>query len=224
MTEINSGPTLKQLLVDLDEAGVLNLVKESLRQGDDPLTLLEDCQEGMHQVGLYYERQEYYLSGLMMAGEIFREAMELIEPVLQERFCGHESGHILLGTAQGDIHDIGKNMFGTMMRCHGFTVTDLGVDVKPAVFLDAAQDYRPDIISLSGLLTISYDTMQQTVRLIRRSAAADLARAPVIIGGGLLNAKVCAYVGADYWSIDGMVGVNLCKQIMAQRSKALVNS
>ncbi len=218
MTDRHSGATLIDQLVELDERIVLSLVHQRLLQGDDPLTLLQECQEGMCQVGVRYEQREYYLSGLMMAGEIFRQVMEMVEPALKERLCGSESGHILLGTVQGDIHDIGKNIFRTMLRCYGFTVTDLGVDVPPADFLDGARQLKPDIIGLSGLLTISYDVMGETVRLVHQASDARLARTPVIIGGGLLNARICALIGADYWAIDAMVGVNLCKQIVGAQA------
>lgn len=210
---------LIQRIVDLDEESVLTTVKERLQKKDDPFILLEECQEGMRQVGICYEHQEYYLSGLIMAGEIFREAMELIEPALKKHLYGRESGHILLGTVQGDIHDIGKNIFSTMMSCHGFTVTDLGVDVKPELFLESTRKIKPDILGLSGLLTISYDAMRQTIRLIRQSNDTNVAQIPAIIGGGILNSKICAYAGADYWSIDAMIGVNICKEIMAKKFK-----
>lgn len=218
MTDRDSGATLIERLVDLHEETVLALVRQRLQQGNDPLILLQECQEGMRQVGVRYEQRKYYLSGLMMAGEIFRQVMELVEPALGARLCGRESGHILLGTVQGDIHDIGKNIFSTMLRCYGFTVTDLGVDVPPTDFRDGARQLKPDIIGLSGLLTISYDVMQETVRLVRQSSEVRLARTPVIIGGGLLNARICADIGADYWAIDAMVGVNLCKRIVGARA------
>jgi methanogenic corrinoid protein MtbC1 len=221
MTDQDSRMPLISRLVNLDEQGALALVSQRLHRGDDPLALLEECQEGMRQVGVRYEQREYYLSGLMMAGEIFCEVMELIEPVLVERLRGSESGHILLGTVQGDIHDIGKNIFGIMLRCHGFTVTDLGVDVPAEHFLEQARQVQPDVIGLSGLLTISYDSMRETIKLVRQAGDAHLERIPVIIGGGLLNPQVCAYVGAEYWSIDAMVGVNLCKQIIAARDQAV---
>ncbi|MBC7250227.1 MAG: cobalamin B12-binding domain-containing protein [Anaerolineae bacterium] len=220
MNDHESDGALISRLVNLDEKGVLALVSQQLRQGEDPLRIIEECQEGMRQVGLRYEQRKYFLSGLMMAGEIFREVMELVEPVLVERLSGNESGHILLGTVQGDIHDIGKNIFGILLRCHGFTVTDLGVDVPPAYFLEQARQLQPDIIGLSGLLTTSYDVMRETVDLLRRSGDVLLARKPIIIGGGILNAQVCAYVGADYWAIDAMVGVDLCKEIMTKLALA----
>jgi len=168
MNDQEKRATLIEALMNLDEKRVLGLVSERLKRGDDPLTLLEECQEGMRQVGVRYEQREYYLSGLMMAGEIFREVMEQVEPALVERLRGSESGHILLGTVQGDIHDIGKNIFSIMLRCHGFSVTDLGVDAPPGLFLEQARQLQPDIIGLSGLLTTS----------VRGDAANDQAGPP----------------------------------------------
>jgi methanogenic corrinoid protein MtbC1 len=99
-------------------------------------------------------------------------------------------------------------------------VTDLGIDVPPAYFVEEARHLRPDVVGLSGLLTLSYDSMQNTVQLLRKAEDTGLARIPVIVGGGLLNPQVCAYVGADYWAIDAMVGVNQCKQIVARDRSA----
>lgn len=212
--EMNA-PASYTLLIEkiktLEEAQVLALVKERIQAGDDPLRILASAQEGMRQVGSLYEQREYFISGLMMAGEIFREVMEIVEPVLVQTLSGDEAGHILLGTTQGDIHDIGKNIFKTMLQCYGFTVTDLGVDIAPQTFVEQAQTLKPDIIAMSGLLTSSYDSMRSTVEEVRTQAAPI----PFIIGGGLINANVCAYVGAQYWAIDAMVGVSLCKEIMA---------
>lgn len=207
-----------QKLVDLEEAQVLELVRESLRANHNPMEILEDAQEGLRLVGVRYQEHEYYVSGLMMAGEIFREIMELVEPVLVQSLKGNASGHVLLGTIQGDIHDIGKNIFSTFLHCHGFTVTDIGVDVAPALFEQKAQEVRPDIIGISGLLTTSFDTMRAAVQLLRSSEDAEIARIPVIVGGGIMNAKVCGLIGADYWAIDAFVGTQLCKQIMQERS------
>jgi methanogenic corrinoid protein MtbC1 len=150
-----------------------------------------------------------------MAGEIFREAMEIVQPALAQRVQASSSGHILLGTVRGDIHDIGKNIFGLLMRSHGFNVSDIGVDIPPEQFLEEALRLRPDIIGLSGVLTISYDSMKETVQQIRRLEDARLAQTPFILGGGTINAMVCAYVGAEYWATDAMFGVQLCKQIIA---------
>jgi methanogenic corrinoid protein MtbC1 len=129
---------------------------------------------------------------------------------------GNESGNILLGTVQGDIHDIGKNIFEILLRSNGFTVTDLGVDVPPEQFVEEALRLKPDIIGFSGLLTVSYDSMKETIGQIKKLEDPSVAQTPLIIGGGIVNAMVCAHVGADYWATDAMVGVQLCKQIMKE--------
>lgn len=206
-------------VADLEEQEVLELVRARLENNDDPLKIVEDCQEGMRQVGERYERQEYYLSGLIMAGEIFREMMEILAPVIEVRFIGNETGVILLGTVEGDIHDIGKNNLSLLLSSYGFTVHDLGVDVPPSEFLKMALQTRPDIIGLSGLLTSSFDSMKETVRLIRTSAERKIAGISIVIGGNQLNEQVCEYVGADGWVTDAMTGVRLCQRLLADRAR-----
>jgi methanogenic corrinoid protein MtbC1 len=204
-------------LLELEEDTVLNLTRDRLKTGENPLEIIEDAQQAMRLVGERYAQGEYYISSMMMAGEIFREVMEIVEPVLVQKMTGSESGKILLGTVQGDIHDIGKNIFEILSRSHGFTVTDLGVDVPPKQFVEEALHLKPDIIGFSGLLTVSYDSMKETIDRIKKVDDQSVAQTPLIIGGGVVNAMVCAYVGADYWATDAMVGVQLCKQILRER-------
>lgn len=201
---------------DLQEDEALALVRARLENNDDPLQIVEDCQEGLRQVGERYERREYYLSGLIMAGEIFRQVMELLAPLIQQRFSGHESGVILLGTVAGDIHDIGKNSLSLLLISYGFTVHDLGVDVPATDFLAAATVHRPDIIGLSGLLTSSYDAMRDTIRLLRTVGDPAIAALPIIVGGNQINQQVCDYIGADAWVTDAMAGVRLCQQLITK--------
>jgi methanogenic corrinoid protein MtbC1 len=212
--------TLIHHVVELNEQEVLALVRERLRNGDDPLAIVEACQSGMRQVGERYEQGQYFLSGLIMAGEIFREVMELAQPAIKEKVQGNESGRILLGTVQGDIHDIGKNIQSILLSCYGFTVYDLGVDVSPHTFVTRATEAKPDIVGLSGLLTSSYDAMRDTVALFRRDSDHTLASIPIIIGGVSINDQVCQYVGADYWIVNAMDGVRLCQSLLADKSAA----
>ncbi|MDX1686547.1 MAG: cobalamin-dependent protein [Candidatus Promineifilaceae bacterium] len=206
--------TIRQV-ADLDEQAVLETVQKRLAEGDDPLKVVEDSQEGLRQVGVRYEQGEYYIAGLIMAGEIFRQVMELVQPAITEQHEGDEEGRILLGTVAGDIHDIGKNNLSLLLRCYGFTVRDLGVDVPPAQFLQEALRFRPDLIGLSGLLTTSFDAMEETIALIRSSEDGQIAQVPIIIGGSQVNAEVCQYVGADHWVVDAMQGVRLCQRLLA---------
>lgn len=218
MTELDNSDRLRLTLIahvaDLNEKEVLSLVETRIACGHNPLAIIEDCQEGLRQVGERYERQEYYLSGLIMAGEIFREVMELAQPIIENQFTGNESGTILLGTVKGDIHDIGKNNLSMLLTCYGFSVRDLGVDVSPADFLLQAIQTKPDIIGLSGLLTSSYDAMRETIHLIRHSGNPTITSIPIIIGGNQLNEQVCQYVGGDYWVTDAMTGVRLCQSLL----------
>lgn len=204
-------------VADLKEQEALALVQERIAHNDDPLALVEDCQEGLRIVGERYERREYYLSGLIMAGEIFREVMEILSPIIEVRLSGSEKGTILLGTVQGDIHDIGKNNLSLLLTCYGFTVHDLGVDVPPEEFLAQALQTWPDIIGLSGLLTSSYDSMRATAQLVRSNTDPRLGLIPIVIGGNQLNEQVCQYVGADAWVTDAMSGVRLCQSLIAER-------
>lgn len=219
MNKKETPANLMTLVADLAEKEVLALVRERLEKGDDPWTIVEECQAGLRMVGERYERKEYFIAGLIMAGEIFREMMELVQPVISHSLRGSESGHILLGTVRGDIHDIGKNNLSLLLRCYGFTVSDLGVDVPPTEFLAQAAALKPNLIGLSGLLTLSYDSMQQTVQLLRSSTDETVSSIPIIIGGSHLNDQVCRYVGADYWVTDAMRGVRLCQQLMANNPK-----
>ncbi|NUM49286.1 MAG: cobalamin B12-binding domain-containing protein [Anaerolineales bacterium] len=204
-------------ITDLREQEVLALVHTRLAANDDPLNIVEDCQEGLRQVGERYERREYYLSGLIMAGEIFREVMELLSPIIEIKFTGQETGTILLGTVAGDIHDIGKNNLSLLLTSYGFTVYDLGVDVPPQEFLNKAIHLKPDLIGLSGLITSSFDSMRETVRLLRESDNPQVAATPIILGGNQLNEQVCQYIGGDAWVTDAMTGVRLCQSLLADR-------
>ncbi len=209
---------LINLLADLEEDEVLALVKQRVTAGDDPLQIIEDCNEGMRLVGQRYERGEFYVSGLIMSGEIFREVVEYVQPMLEQRANGHSSGLVLVGTVSGDIHDIGKNMVGMLLACHGFTVIDLGVDVPPAEFAAKAIEVKPDIVGLSGLITSSFESMKTTVTVLRAEVDKHRLTFPIIIGGGMIDDQVCRYVGADYWVGDAMSGVRLCQRLMAQRT------
>jgi methanogenic corrinoid protein MtbC1 len=148
-----------------------------------------------------------------MGGEIFRQIMELLQPVVLNQVSGQASGTILLGTVQGDIHDLGKNIVHMLLGCHQFTVYDLGVDVSPGCFAEQACQIQPDLVGLSGLLTSSYDSMRETILRLREAGC----RAPVVIGGGQLNDGVFRYIGANHWTTDAVEGVELCRQLVGGR-------
>ncbi len=210
---------LVQKIIDLQEGEALDLVRARISSHDDPLEIVEDCQEGLRGVGERYERREYFLSGLIMGGEIFSQAMEILTPTIKANISGSGSGLILIGTVRGDIHDIGKNIASLLLTSYGFIVQDLGVNVPPQEFLNQAARLRPDIIGLSGLLATSYDGMRDTVRLVRACADARIASTPVIIGGGQLTADVSQWIGADAWVTDAMAGVHQCQALLQKNPR-----
>ncbi len=196
---------------------MLELVRQRIAAGEDPLKIIEDCNEGIRLVGELYAQGQYYISGLIMSGEIFREVMELVKPHLRDRFHGLSLGTILLGTVAGDIHDVGKNIAGMMLSCHGFTVIDLGIDVPDVEFAKKAVELKPDIVGLSGLITASFESMKTTTETLRAAAKIYTLNFSILIGGGVIDEQVCRYTGADYWVTDVMSGVKLCQDLIKSK-------
>ena len=217
MTSLPWREILIDQIANLQIREALQLVNERLEAGEDPLHIVEVCQEGVRRVGELYERREYFLAGLMMAGEILRQVMELVLPLLPARGSETSNGLVVLGTVQGDIHDIGKNLVQALFRCHGFEVLDLGVDVAPTEFVRQVRTTRPDIVGLSAILTTGYEAMRETVRQIRQTIPADEQPVAIIIGGGLVGAEVGRYTGADLWTRDSMEGVRMCLEAIRRR-------
>jgi methylmalonyl-CoA mutase cobalamin-binding domain/chain len=218
MKASNPNNQLALLVANLEEDAVLELVQQRLDTGDDPLQIIDECNEGLREVGQRYEKGEYFIAGLIMSGEIFREVVELVHPLLEKQVSGNSSGRVLVGTVSGDIHDLGKNMFGMLLSCHGFDVVDLGVDVPPAEFAAKVIETKPDFVGLSGLITASYEKMKETVAVLRSEARKHNLSFPIIIGGGFIDDQICQYVEADYWMPDAMAGVRLCEKLLSNKS------
>ncbi len=205
---------LRMALIELDEDRTLELTRDLLaRNGPTPLSILATCQQALTVVGERYERQEYYISGLIMAGELFKEVLELVEFPAPQTPGDESAGTVVLGTVAKDIHDIGKNLFGTSLIGFGFKVIDLGVDVTPERFLEEVQRSHPDVVCLSGLIMVAFESMKRTVELIRAGEAELGYRPPIVLGGSVIDGRVCEYCGADSWSTDAMEGVRICQSL-----------
>jgi methanogenic corrinoid protein MtbC1 len=209
--------TLDQLrvaFIELDEDATLRITRELLvQEGPTPPSILNTCQQALRVVGERYERQEYYISGLIMAGELFKEVLQLVRPVEMQDVGRGTAGTVVLGTVAKDIHNIGKDLFASAMMGFGFKVIDLGVDVSPEAFLAETERSRPDVVCLSGLIMAAFDSMKETVALIRAHEAELGYRPPVVLGGSIMDGRVCEYVGADSWSTDALEGVRICEQL-----------
>ena len=202
------------LMADLQEDAVLDLVRQYLADGVEPLVIIDLCHKGMIQVGEYYEQGRYYIAGLIMAGEIMRQVGQLVFPLLQRKTTKEDAGSIVLGTAEGDIHFIGKDIFKVLVRVHGFTVHDLGLDIPPSKFLAAIHEFKPNIVGLSCLITAAFNTMRETVAFMKENIPQELAPRAYIIGGRV-DELVRKDVAADCWTNDAMKGVRMCQKIMA---------
>lgn len=206
---------LRLALIELDEDRTLELTHALLRpNGPSPLSIMNTCQQALKVVGERYERQEYYISGLIMAGELFKEVLDLVQPHYEQPEQDSPSGTVVLGTVAKDIHDIGKNLFASSLRGFGFRVIDLGVDVSPARFLAEVLESRPDVLCLSGLIMAAFETMRETVALVRDKETELGYRVPVVLGGAIIDGRVCEFCHADSWSTDAMEGVRICQSLV----------
>jgi methanogenic corrinoid protein MtbC1 len=206
---------LTGLIVGMDQRGSLNAIRERLAAGEDPRGLMDECRAGMEQVGKMYESGEYFVSALIMAGEIFRQAADILLPVMTVDECEQASSKVVLATVKGDIHDIGKSIVATLLEARGFTVVDLGVDVDPGLVADAVVAERPDVLGLSCLLTTGFLAMRETIGLVRERTAGRERRLPVVIGGTAVDEHAAEYAGADAWCTDAAEGIALVRSLLA---------
>jgi methanogenic corrinoid protein MtbC1 len=205
--------SLAARIAALDEQGALDVVTARIGAGEDPLAIIEECQLGMRWVGEHYQTGKYFISGLIMAGEIFRETMVVLGPLLPETTADASQGSVLICTVRGDIHDLGKSIVAMMLRSYGIVVHDLGVDVSPDEVVRKIAELKPDILGLSGLLTVATDGMKATIDAVR--ARGELAGLPIIIGGGIVDEQTCSWTGADLWASDASRGVKLIREAIS---------
>jgi methanogenic corrinoid protein MtbC1 len=200
---------LVNAIADMREQEALELVKEMVEGDSGPMAILDTAREAMAIVGQRYDEGQYFLPELMMAGEILSQITEIVKPELAKMPEIKRVGKVLIGTVEGDIHDIGKNIVTFMLDVNGFEVLDLGVNVPPQKFVEAIGDFEPQVVGLSGFLTLAFDVMKETIDAIQAAGLRDQVK--VIIGGGQVNDQVMAHTGADAYGRDAMAAVKLAK-------------
>ena len=206
------GKALVKAISEMQEDEALKLVNQAINKGDDPAGILADCQEAMKIVGDCYEKQEYFLPELIMSGEMLKKISDIVKPKMQGKTAATGAsgkGKVVLGTVRGDIHDIGKDIVGFMLDVNGFEVTDLGVDVPEEKFVEAVKKVKPQVVALSGFLTLAYDSMKSTVEALKKAGLRNGVK--IMIGGGQINEMVKDYAGADAYGMDAMAAVKLSK-------------
>ncbi len=196
-------------ITEMREEDALKLTSQMLEAGTPPLKIMEDCRQAMDVIGKRFEAGQCFIPELILAGEMLKQISDVIKPRLQEEATNEKFGKVVIGTVEGDIHDIAKDIVAFMLDINGFEVTDLGVDVSPAKFVETVQQSGARVVGLSGFLTLAYDPMKATVEALK---AAGLGEVKVMIGGGQVDAQIRDYTGADAYGKDAMTAVNLAKQ------------
>ncbi|MEM1831416.1 MAG: cobalamin-dependent protein [Desulfurococcaceae archaeon] len=212
---MHSSEELIKAILELNEDKALEITRERLEK-EDPSNILNDLRKAAEIIGEKYEKGEFFVADLVMAGEILKAVSNLAREKLRSMGKTREViGKFVIGTVEGDVHDIGKNIVITMAEAAGFEVIDLGIDVPPQKFVDAIKQYQPDIVGMSGLLTLAIESMKRTVEAIKAAGLRD--KVKIIIGGGRIDQYSCEYVGADAWSNDAAHGVRIMLEWTKER-------
>jgi methanogenic corrinoid protein MtbC1 len=194
-------------ITEMREDDALAITTQLLDGGTDPLEILDDCREAMGIIGHRFETGESFIPELILAGEMMTAISNVIKPRMAADAEANKIGKVVIGTVEGDIHDIAKDIVVFMLDLNGFDVTDLGVDVPAAKFVETVKETGATIVGLSGFLTLAYDPMKATVAALNE-AGLDV---KVMIGGGQIDEQIREYTGADAYGRDAMAAVALAK-------------
>lgn len=205
--------SLTDAFVEMEEGEVLRIAGVMLDGGEDPMEVVGACKDALEIVGRRFERGDAFLPELMMAGEMMEQISAMTKPRIKNQAPATRSGKVLLGTVEGDIHDIGKNIVAFLLDAHGFEVIDVGVDVPPRIFVDKIRETGAKVVGLSGLLTLAFDSMKATVEAIAAAGLRDSAK--IMLGGSPVDERTRAYAGADAWGKDAVEAVSLAKKWLA---------
>jgi len=208
---LDNWKNLTDAVGELDEDKVMEIINDFMASNptaEEGNKVIAACQAGMEIVGNLFESGEYFVGDLIFAGELLSQAINTLKPVIGTS-SDQKVGKIVLGTVHGDLHDIGKNIFRSMAEAAGFEVFDLGIDQAPDNFVNKVKEVKPDIVGLSGVLTLAIDSMKDTIDALE---AAGLRKdVKVIIGGNPVTKDVCEHVGADAFTTNAAEGVKICQ-------------
>ncbi len=191
---------------------VKKLTEEALTEGVDPQVIVQQALIiGMMEVGRRFKANEFYVPEVLIAARAMHAGLDVLKPLLTE--SGIEPlGTIVLGTVQGDLHDIGKNLVGMMMEGAGLAVVDMGTDASPDKFVQAIKENRPQLLGMSALLTTTMPAMHKTIEAIQEAGLRDQVK--VIIGGAPVTERYAQEIGADGYAPDAASAVDLVKEFL----------
>lgn len=205
--------TLYQSVIDGNAAGVRDQMKQALAQGVAPEKILNDgLISAMSEVGRLFSCGEYYVPEMLIAARAMKAGLELLRPALVSANV-QAVGTVVLGTVEGDLHDIGKNLVCMMLEGAGFEVIDLGVDVPPEKFIQAIQDHHPNAVGMSALLTTTMPAMKTTIDAIKNAGLREQVK--VMVGGAPLTDKFAQAIGADLFASDASSAARAARAMIA---------
>lgn len=202
---------LTELIIELEIDDIAPAVKEALDEGKSAISVLDALTKGMDKVGELYEKKEYYLTELVLAGETMKEAFTILKPQLAEESDGQEKTKVVLATVKGDNHDIGKNILGSLLLSGGFELIDLGMDCSEDKIIDALKESGAKILALSSLLTMTVEEIKKVDEGLKKAGMRD--KIKIIVGGAPLNMDLAKKLGADDFAEDAVEGVRHIKEL-----------
>lgn len=204
---------LKEAFIDFDVEAAKALALEAVQRGVAAERVIDVMSEAMNIVGDKYQAGEYFVTELIIAGETMKEVLEVLEPYIVEK-AGGELGTVVVATVEGDIHDIGKNVFVTLLTTAGFKVIDLGVDVSAERIVEAVRDSQAEILGLSALLTTNLEQFPIVVDMLKREGFRE--KVKVIVGGATVTEEFAEEAGVDGYAKTALDGVEICKRWIKQ--------
>lgn len=190
----------------------VELVQQAIAEGVDPQSVISDgLIAGMAVVGTKFKANEFYVPEVLIAARAMKECMALLKPLLAETGA-KPVGTVVIGTVKGDLHDIGKNLVAMMLQGNGFEVVDLGVDITPEKFIDAAKEHQADAVALSALLTTTMPSMKQTIDAFEEAGIRSNVK--IMIGGAPVTQKYAEEIGADGYAPDAASAVDVAKMLL----------
>jgi 5-methyltetrahydrofolate--homocysteine methyltransferase len=201
-----------ECILEGDNKRIKSAVQIALDSGLGPGVILNQGMiSAMSEVGKRFEEGEYYVPEMLISARAMKEGLEILRPLLIQQKV-ESAGVVILGTVKGDLHDIGKNLVGMMLEGSAFEIIDLGTDVSPEDFIRAVQEYRPDLIALSALLTTTMPNMEATIAALKAAGLRDQVK--VIVGGAPVTEEYAHEIGADGYAPDASRAASLAKSII----------
>ena len=191
---------VRQYMVDGDGDAAVALVNDMLAKGTAAQEIMNGLTEEMGILGQKFENFEVFLPDLMIAGDAFMQIMSVLKEHLVAAADGTAAKTVIIGTVKGDYHDIGKNIVGIVLQANGFNVVDLGADIDPVAYLDAARKEKADVVGLSALMTTTMPGQEEFIKLVKE--AGEKGKYLVCVGGAPTSVEWAERIGADVWSFD----------------------